>query len=346
MKKGSEPFYDSKSVKPVATYLHPETFETSRPRGDITFIGQSLPYYDSVRERTAAALSEYPSLPAVKADLADFERVHTKEYLAKLQAMAQDQPIDDPPKRSAECTGLEYALPGYCYSLGGMMAAVRLMTEGQLDRAYCFGLPGHHSYPDWGHGYCLLNPQPAAARYAQEIGFSHPLIVDWDLHHGDGTQAIFNRDDSVHCISIHSAVDLYMSMMRVHEAGTTTAARAAGHQNIPLLSTIFPHEFWEKAGLPGEYYRYDQAMARFEAALTQVPWAPDIVFVFSGYDAHAEDCGADTHEWTEDHYRTLTRLVCDFADSCDAPVLSVHGGGYDPDVAVRSAIAHVETLFS
>jgi acetoin utilization deacetylase AcuC-like enzyme len=334
-------------VERFGTYLHPETFETSKPRNEIAFIGQSLPYYDSVRELTAAALSDYPSLPLAKASLSDFERVHSKDYLARLQSMANGEPIEDPPKRSAECTGLEYSLPGYCYSLGGMMQAVRLMREGQLDRTYCFGLPGHHAYPDWGHGYCLLNPQPAAARYAQEIGFAHPLIIDWDLHHGDGTQAIFDGDNSVHCISIHSAIDLYMSMMRVHEAGTTTAAEKAGHQNIPLLSTIFPHDFWEQAGLPGRYYRYDEAIEAFERALGNVPWTPpDIVFIFSGYDAHAEDCGADTHKWREDDFRTLTRMVCRFADSLGAPILSVHGGGYDPKVAVRSAIAHVGELFS
>ena len=330
----------------ILTYLHPETFTTSKSRDEIEFIGQSLPYYDRVREMTANALAAYPSLPLVKADLSDFERVHTREYLAKLLAMARGETVLDPPKRSAECTGLEYALPGYCYSLGGMMDAVRRMREGQLDRVYCFGLPGHHSYPDWGHGYCLLNPQATAARYAQEIGFSRPLIIDWDFHHGDGTQAIFDGDSSVHCISIHSAIDLYMSMVRVHEEGTTTAAAAAGHQNIPILSTLYSREFWTECGLPGEYYRRDDAIKRFQRSLADVPWQPDIVFIFSGYDAHAEDCGADTHGWTEDDFRTLTRLVCRFADELHAPIVSVHGGGYVPDVAVRSAVAHVGELFA
>jgi acetoin utilization deacetylase AcuC-like enzyme len=79
-----------------------------------------------------------------------------------------------------------------------MFEAVEQMKRGNLERAFCFCLGGHHAHRDWGHGYCLLNPLAATARYAQELGLVRVLIVDWDIHHGDGTQAIFAHDDTVY----------------------------------------------------------------------------------------------------------------------------------------------------
>jgi acetoin utilization deacetylase AcuC-like enzyme len=124
--------------------------------------------------------------------------VHTPTYLDKLKRMAAGEEIAAAPRLSVECTGFEYCLPGYLYGLGGMLEAIDQMRSGALERAYCFSLGGHHAYADWGHGYCLLNPQAAAVRYAQKKGFEHVLVVDWDIHHGDRTQSIFAHDASVY----------------------------------------------------------------------------------------------------------------------------------------------------
>lgn len=241
-----------------ATYLHPESFETSRPRDEISFVGQSLPYFDGVRQALVEALPGYPSVPPARCALGDFERVHDPDYLRSLRRLADGDPETAEPRRSAECSGLEFALPGCEYTLGGMMEIIRRMREGSLSRGYVFGAPGHHAYPDWGHGYCLLNPQAAAARYAQELGFGHPLIIDWDFHHGDGTQAIFAGDRSVHCISIHSAIDLYMSMMRVTEHGTSEVdergLRGAHPEGLPVRrAPRYSHPFnpWRRIQAAG-----------------------------------------------------------------------------------------------
>ena len=154
-----------------ATYLHPQTTYTSKPAHLVRFVGLSFPLSSQIRQDLEGGLSDYAALPVREAEYADYARVHDAQYLNKLKLMALEQPLDEPPKLSIECTGFEYCLPGYLYSLGGMLEAVDQMQAGDLERAYCFSLGGHHAYADRGHGYCLLNPQAAAVRYAQQRGF-------------------------------------------------------------------------------------------------------------------------------------------------------------------------------
>jgi acetoin utilization deacetylase AcuC-like enzyme len=328
----------------IALHLHPETCLTSKPIGQIRFIGHSLPHFARVREELARRLTDYPQLPLWKADFAEFQRVHRSDYLAALQRMAADERVDERPRLSVECTGYEYCLPGYQYGLGGMLAAIDRMKAGVLDRAYCFSLGGHHAYADWGHGYCLLNPLAAAVRYAQEQGFAKVLVVDWDIHHGDGTQSIFANNPSVYCLSIHSLADLYMATQRVMKDGTTTAAAAVGHCNIPLLNQIYTDEMAGQLNLSGRWYRATESLDAFQAALQNLPWAPDLICLFSGYDSHRDDCGADITNWTNDDFRWLTQRTLELAKRSSCPVLSVHGGGYQLLVTVSAAVEHVRTL--
>ena len=334
------------SLSAFATYLHPHTVHTSESVDEIRFIGYSYPHFARVRAALEQTLAAYPSLSPRKADYADYQCVHTKAYLSKLSQMALGQMPKEAPRLSIECTGLQYCLPGYLYGLGGMLAAVDAMRAGDLTRAYCFALPGHHAYADRGHGYCLLNPQAAAARYAQSQGFKKILIVDWDLHHGDGTQAIFANDSSIYCISIHSAADLYMASMHVMDAGTTAMGEQVGHCNIPLLDEVYPDDFAKKTNFRGKFYRAPESLPTFRKALGEIPWTPDLIFIFSGYDSHKDDCGGGITDWTNADYRTLTQYVIDLADDAGCPILSVHGGGYEIDVILAAVQEHVAILAS
>ncbi|HNT75392.1 MAG TPA: histone deacetylase [Anaerolineae bacterium] len=291
-------------------------------------------------------MSNYPTLPLRKADYAHYEHVHTSTYLDTLKKMAAGSPVAALPRLSVECTGFEYCLPGYLYGLGGMLEAIDQMRAGNVLRAYCFSLPGHHAYADWGHGYCLLNPMAAAVRYAQAQGFARVLIVDWDIHHGDGTQSIFANDASVYCISIHSGLDMYMATMRVLRAGTTVAGASVGHCNLPLLDEFFEADIVAKMELLGEFYRADESLSAFAAALEQLPWRPDLIFIFSGYDSHKDDCGARITHWDNASYQQLTRYVLAAARQANCPVLSVHGGGYKLPVTISAAVSHVAVLAS
>ncbi|MCP4541851.1 MAG: histone deacetylase [Chloroflexi bacterium] len=327
-----------------ATYLHPHTCRTSKPVDQIQFVGHSFPHFSQVRVELEKALAGYPTLAVRKADYEDYACVHTNTYLEKLSMMAADEHVEELPRLSVECTGFEYCLPGYLYGLGGMLQAIDQMRAGSLERAYCFSLAGHHAYADWGHGYCLLNPQAAAVRYAQTQGLERVLIVDWDIHHGDGTQSIFANDPSVYCLSIHSGLDLYMAAQRVMTQGTTTAGEESGHCNIPLLNAFFEDEFFEKIGLPGKFYRAADSLFAFLSALEQIPWMPDLICIFSGYDSHKDDCGSGITNWTNQEYRTLTGCVIELAKRANSPILSVHGGGYKLPVTIAAAVSHVEVL--
>ena len=327
-----------------AVYLPEQTMLTVKPAETITFAGHSWPYFNQVRKMLVDAFSEYKQLSAKKINFAEFGRVHSREYLNKLARMARDEPVEELPELGIGCDGLHYCLPGYEYGLGGMYQAIDAAKRGSLDRAYCFSLGGHHAFVDWGHGYCIVNPQAVAARYAQSLGFEKIIIVDWDIHHGDGTQSIFAYDDSVYCISIHSVADLYMAVSKGIRYATTTQAKAEGHCNIPILAESFDDDFFVQMQLEGKYYRAADSLDAFAQALADVPWQPDYLFVFSGYDAHVDDQGRGVTNWTNKDYKKLTEIALDLAGQSSCPVLSVHGGGYTLPVVVEAAVAHVEML--
>lgn len=327
-----------------STYLHDETALTSRPVEEIEFVGYSYPYFNLVRKELKSKLGKYNSFGVRHAEISDYLTVHSETYIEKLKVMASGQSVEQRPKLSIECKGLEFCLPGYLFGLGGMLQAIDMMKSGAIQRAYCFSLGGHHAYTDWGHGYCILNPLAAAARYAQRQGFEKVLIIDWDIHHGDGTQSIFANDPTVHCISIHSAADLYMALACGLRYGTTKTGEFLGHQNIPVLAKIFDDKFVAQADWGGVFYRAEESINIFSNSLQKVPWSPDLILIFSGYDSHKDDQGNEITNWVNSDFETLTKVVLNFSYKASCPVLSVHGGGYNLPVAVSAACSHVEIL--
>lgn len=327
-----------------ATYLHSETTLTSRPVNEIEFRGYSYPYFSQIRIELEKNLGNYPKLALRSAEYSDYLKVHSETYIQKLIALAIGERVEQLPRLSIECKGYEFCLPAYLFGLGGMLQAIDEMKSGDLDRAYCFCLGGHHAYQDWGHGYCILNPLAAAARYAQEHGFAKVLIADWDIHHGDGTQSIFANDSSVHCISIHSAADLYMALASGLRYGTTQTGKLLGHQNIPIVSKAYDDNFIAQANWGGEFYRAEESLEIFKQSLDNIPWKPDLILIFSGYDAHKDDQGRDIMNWTNEDFVSLTKFVLDLARKVSCPILSMHGGGYTLPVAISAACSHVETL--
>jgi len=277
-------------------------------------------------ERIAAVL-EALRAPALAADVEwveaapapreALERVHPPRYLDALKALGArgGGPLD--PDTVLGPRSWEAALA----SAGVALTAVErgIAREG----ATAFGAtrpPGHHALADRAMGFCFLNNVALAARHAQQLGKRQVIIVDWDVHHGNGTQAIFERDPSVRFVSMHQ-YPWY--------PGTGAAAeRGVGNVfNVP-----------RPPGLPRAVYVRD-LLAAVTAALDG--WRSDLVLVSAGFDSLAGDpLGGFTLE-PEDLAQCATELR---RRAAAAPVVAVLEGGYRPDRLAAGAAALVRAL--
>jgi acetoin utilization deacetylase AcuC-like enzyme len=214
-------------------------------------------------------------------------------------------------------------------SAGGAVEGVRQVLAGEAARSVVLSRPpGHHALEEETMGFCFFNNVAVAARYAQSaFGLKKVAILDWDLHHGNGTEAIFYRDPSV----------LYMSTHQDPNWPGTGAATDIGEGpglgatvNIPLpLGT----------GDAG----YERAFKEvFEPVMRQ--FAPELLVISAGYDAHWRD-PLGRMGLTVDGFARLTRLVMDWADAlCQGRLVVVMEGGYDLDALSQSMLATVDTM--
>jgi acetoin utilization deacetylase AcuC-like enzyme len=188
--------------------------------------------------------------------------------------------------------------------------------------------PGHHAERDLAMGFCLFNNVAVTARALQaEAGVERILIVDWDVHHGNGTQHLFEEDPSVFFFSTHQ-MPLYPGTGARHERG-----RGEGEGftlNWPLRPGNGDAEF----------------LAAFREGLLPAAevFRPEIVLVSAGFDAHTADPLGGLNVST-DAFREATRLVLGIASRyCEGRLVSILEGGYDLDALAESAAAHLELL--
>lgn len=216
------------------------------------------------------------------------------------------------------------------YAVGAVLNAIDAIMEGRTKKVFCLVRPpGHHACSDKGMGFCIYNNVAIGARYVgQKYGLKKVLIVDWDVHHGNGTQEIFYEDPSVFYLSTHNT-RIYPGTGYAEETGD---GRGKGYNlNFPIdprqnpreiIKDVFSSQLIEKM----EFYR------------------PEFVFISAGFDAHAWDPLGGFDLTTQD-FVDLTHIVKKIADQyAQGRIVSVLEGGYSLDALVDVIPAHVKAL--
>jgi acetoin utilization deacetylase AcuC-like enzyme len=214
-------------------------------------------------------------------------------------------------------------------AVGGVLAAVDAVVEGRVRTAFCaVRPPGHHARRDRAMGFCLLNNVAVAARYVQKKhGLAKVLIVDWDVHHGNGTQEMFYDDPTVFYFGIHQS-PFYPGTGRADERGEGDGQGTT--LNVPLV-----------AGAGDRAYR--QALERDLRPAAEA-FRPDFVLISAGFDAHEDDL-LGRMKVTAGGFAELTRIVRSIAERhCRGRLVSVLEGGYHLDGLADSAEAHLRVL--
>ncbi len=210
-------------------------------------------------------------------------------------------------------------------SAGGVLCAADAVATGTVRNAFAMVRPpGHHATPNRSMGFCLFNNIAIAARYLQrEHGAEKVAIVDWDVHHGNGTQDIFYEDESVFFFSIHQS-PLYPGTGSHYEQGSGKARGTT--LNVPLPSGSGDNEYVTVFT--------DILIPALQA------FSPEFTLISAGFDAHYLDPLAGI-ELTATGFATLTDLMFAFAEG---RVVSALEGGYSLDGVSESVVAHVERL--
>ncbi|SHK48390.1 Acetoin utilization deacetylase AcuC [Marinobacter antarcticus] len=211
---------------------------------------------------------------------------------------------------------------------GSGISAIEVIAAGEARRAFCIVRPpGHHAPADRARGFCLYNNLAVAAAHARKaLGFDRVMIWDWDMHHGNGTQAIFYDDPSVLVVDSHCAAPFYPGSGLLAETGS--GAGIGYHLNVPL-----PTGFGN-AALVEVFEQVVRPAAR--------AFQPELLLISTGFDCHYLDmvCAMD-----ETGYAAVTQRMSALADElCDGRLVMMLEGGYNAKALADSAYAVVEAL--
>ena len=238
--------------------------------------------------------------------------VHPRPYLESLEAMSA---------RGGGALFLDTVLNGASWT--AVLGALAAVDHAHAGRGHAFAAvrpPGHHALASRGMGFCLVNNAIVAARHAQRAGRARVLIVDWDVHHGNGTQALMEHEPTIRYVSLHQH-PWYPGTGMAEERGVGNVF------NVP-----------RGPGAPPQRY-VDDLWAAIVAATAD--WTPDLVLVSAGFDAMRGDpLGGFTLE--PQHFAEWTRRLRERLP--EAPVVGLLEGGYVPARVAEGVLAHALAL--
>lgn len=212
---------------------------------------------------------------------------------------------------------------------GAVLEAVDAVMRGDVASAFCaVRPPGHHATATRGMGFCIFNHIAIAARHLRKVhGLNRVAIIDWDVHHGNGTEEIFIEDPSVLYISLHEK-DIYP-----HTGPATERGRGEGEGttlNLPLpchSDGALALKVWDESITP--------AIDAFQ---------PEFILVSAGFDARVDDPIGGLR-WTDETFAAMTRRCVAHAEKwCAGRIVSMLEGGYNPSGLASAAVAHVKAL--
>jgi acetoin utilization deacetylase AcuC-like enzyme len=304
----------------TALYWHDAALRHVTPPGHPERVARA----EAVRKALGAErFDDLERREAPLADRAEVLRCHPERYLERIEASI---PGNDYVSLDADTHVSPGSLEAAMRGLGGCCAAVDAVIAGEVQNAFvAMRPPGHHAETETAMGFCLFgNAAIAAKRALDHHGLERVAVLDFDVHHGNGTQdLLWNEPRTLFCSS--HQMPLYPGTGAAHETG------AHGNVvNTPLAPMTGGREMrraWGDIILP--------AVDDF---------APELIIISAGFDAHADDPLANLN-WSVDDFVWVTRAICEVAQAhSGGRVVSTLEGGYDLDALAASAAAHVTVL--
>ena len=271
------------------------------------------------------AVSGVELLPAPRASVDQLKRAHLGDYWERLVELEPDENTERRVALDADTSLSAGSIDATLRGSGAVCFAIDQISSGRARNAFCVTRPpGHHAEAETAMGFCLLNHVAVGAHHALASGAAGRVaIIDFDVHHGNGTQAIFENNPDVLFVSSHQ-MPLYPGTGHPRETGCGNIV------NLPLAPGDGSAEFrtaWSSRGLP-------------EVRAFQ----PDLILVSAGFDGHRRDPLGQL-QLTDSDFAWITSKIREIAnENCDDRLVSLLEGGYDLEGLATASTAHVAEL--
>ena len=258
----------------------------------------------AINQAIEPLLNDLVLVSPIKVSTSIIESVHSLEYIENIESMSEyGGSIDS----DTICSLDSYDAASM--AVGAGVVALNGIKEGKFERAFCaVRPPGHHATPTQAMGFCLFNNIAISARYAQSIGYKKVMIIDFDVHHGNGTQDTFWQDDTVFYFSSHQAFVYPGTGAEAHKGEGKGEGYTANFLMMPESTDVELLDIYEN-DLPPLIDSFN----------------PDIILVSAGYDLHESDPLASLNITTEG----IRQMIRGILDNKDVPFVFFLEGGYD-----------------